>query len=179
MYACKKLEKKRIKRRKGEAMALSEKRILEKVHSRFVVSIFSVLPGMASWASGVCPVRVLLDTSPPQPSVLGVHCPAAEGRGAGAALHCPAQPSLDSNRWFVMNPPVSPLPSLALTLCPLWWHQWLGSPCGWPKPQLVERLEALLCPAPHSGLVCVHLHPLSDGAGSRLALSQRAELCEA
>ncbi|XP_010846279.1 PREDICTED: G protein-coupled receptor kinase 4 isoform X2 [Bison bison bison] len=39
MYACKKLEKKRIKRRKGEAMALSEKRILEKVHSRFVVSL--------------------------------------------------------------------------------------------------------------------------------------------
>ncbi|XP_070228910.1 G protein-coupled receptor kinase 4 isoform X9 [Bos mutus] len=37
MYACKKLEKKRIKRRKGEAMALSEKRILEKVHSRFVL----------------------------------------------------------------------------------------------------------------------------------------------
>ncbi|KAB0404201.1 hypothetical protein E2I00_003903, partial [Balaenoptera physalus] len=35
MYACKKLEKKRIKRRKGEAMALNEKRILEKVHSRF------------------------------------------------------------------------------------------------------------------------------------------------
>ncbi|XP_064344675.1 G protein-coupled receptor kinase 4 isoform X11 [Camelus dromedarius] len=39
MYACKKLEKKRIKRRKGEAMALNEKRILEKVHSRFVVSL--------------------------------------------------------------------------------------------------------------------------------------------
>ncbi|XP_024849508.2 G protein-coupled receptor kinase 4 isoform X14 [Bos taurus] len=43
MYACKKLEKKRIKRRKGEAMALSEKRILEKVHSRFVVFAFSFL----------------------------------------------------------------------------------------------------------------------------------------
>ncbi|XP_054942229.1 G protein-coupled receptor kinase 4 isoform X3 [Physeter macrocephalus] len=39
MYACKKLGKKRIKRRKGEAMALNEKRILEKVHSRFVVSL--------------------------------------------------------------------------------------------------------------------------------------------
>ncbi|XP_049742597.1 G protein-coupled receptor kinase 4 isoform X1 [Elephas maximus indicus] len=39
MYACKKLEKKRIKKRKGEAMALNEKRILEKVHSRFVVSL--------------------------------------------------------------------------------------------------------------------------------------------
>ncbi|XP_054437867.1 G protein-coupled receptor kinase 4 [Pteronotus mesoamericanus] len=39
MYACKKLEKKRIKRRKGEAMTLNEKRILEKVHSRFVVSL--------------------------------------------------------------------------------------------------------------------------------------------
>ncbi|XP_020956601.1 G protein-coupled receptor kinase 4 isoform X6 [Sus scrofa] len=39
MYACKKLEKKRIKRRKGEAMALNEKTLLEKVHSRFVVSL--------------------------------------------------------------------------------------------------------------------------------------------
>ncbi|XP_039767886.1 G protein-coupled receptor kinase 4 isoform X2 [Ornithorhynchus anatinus] len=39
MYACKKLEKKRIKKRKGESMALNEKRILEKVHSRFVVSL--------------------------------------------------------------------------------------------------------------------------------------------
>nr|XP_028704099.1 G protein-coupled receptor kinase 4 isoform X17 [Macaca mulatta] len=36
MYACKKLQKKRIKKRKGEAMALNEKRILEKVQSRFV-----------------------------------------------------------------------------------------------------------------------------------------------
>ncbi|XP_011511753.1 G protein-coupled receptor kinase 4 isoform X7 [Homo sapiens] len=39
MYACKKLQKKRIKKRKGEAMALNEKRILEKVQSRFVVSL--------------------------------------------------------------------------------------------------------------------------------------------
>ena len=37
MYACKKLEKKRIKKRKGESMALSEKQILQKVNSRFVV----------------------------------------------------------------------------------------------------------------------------------------------
>ncbi|XP_055988783.1 G protein-coupled receptor kinase 4 isoform X4 [Sorex fumeus] len=39
LYACKKLEKKRIKQRNGEAMALNEKRLLEKVHSRFVVSL--------------------------------------------------------------------------------------------------------------------------------------------
>ncbi|CAN9501030.1 unnamed protein product [Ophioblennius macclurei] len=39
MYACKKLEKKRIKKRKGESMALNEKVILEKVNSRFVVSL--------------------------------------------------------------------------------------------------------------------------------------------
>nr|KAF6500262.1 G protein-coupled receptor kinase 4 [Molossus molossus] len=39
MYACKKLEKKRIKKRRGEAMALNEKRLLEKVQSRFVVSL--------------------------------------------------------------------------------------------------------------------------------------------
>lgn len=39
MYACKKLEKKRIKKRKGEAMVLVEKQILEKINSRFVVSL--------------------------------------------------------------------------------------------------------------------------------------------
>uniref|UniRef100_G1P3W5 G protein-coupled receptor kinase n=1 Tax=Myotis lucifugus TaxID=59463 RepID=G1P3W5_MYOLU len=39
MYACKKMLKKRIKRRNGEAMALNEKRLLEKVQSRFVVSL--------------------------------------------------------------------------------------------------------------------------------------------
>ncbi|XP_006985629.1 G protein-coupled receptor kinase 4 isoform X1 [Peromyscus maniculatus bairdii] len=39
MYACKKLEKKRIKKRKGETLAMNEKRILEKLHSRFVVSL--------------------------------------------------------------------------------------------------------------------------------------------
>jgi len=37
MYACKKLEKKRIKKRNGEAMALNEKQILQKINSRFVV----------------------------------------------------------------------------------------------------------------------------------------------
>ncbi|XP_014662760.1 PREDICTED: G protein-coupled receptor kinase 5-like isoform X2 [Priapulus caudatus] len=39
MYACKKLEKKRIKKRKGEAMAFNEKQILQKINSRFVVSL--------------------------------------------------------------------------------------------------------------------------------------------
>ncbi|CAG5124273.1 unnamed protein product, partial [Candidula unifasciata] len=39
MYACKKLEKKRIKKRKGEAMALNEKQILQKLNSRFVVNL--------------------------------------------------------------------------------------------------------------------------------------------
>ena len=34
MYACKKLEKKRIKKRKGESMVLSEKLILQKINSR-------------------------------------------------------------------------------------------------------------------------------------------------
>lgn len=37
MYACKKLEKKRIKKQKAEILALNEKQILEKVNSRFVV----------------------------------------------------------------------------------------------------------------------------------------------
>lgn len=47
MYACKKLEKKRIKKRKGESMALNEKQILERVNSRFVVSTNpSVGPGV-------------------------------------------------------------------------------------------------------------------------------------
>ncbi|XP_049779043.1 G protein-coupled receptor kinase 2 [Schistocerca cancellata] len=39
MYACKKLEKKRIKKRKGEAMVLTEKQILQKINSKFVVSL--------------------------------------------------------------------------------------------------------------------------------------------
>jgi len=39
MYACKKLEKKRIKKRKGEIMALNEKQILQKVNSRFIVNL--------------------------------------------------------------------------------------------------------------------------------------------
>jgi G protein-coupled receptor kinase len=43
MYAMKKLEKKRIKRRKGEAMALNEKQLLEKVDCKFVVSLFYIL----------------------------------------------------------------------------------------------------------------------------------------
>ncbi|XDV54797.1 hypothetical protein PO909_023010 [Leuciscus waleckii] len=39
MYACKKLEKKRVKKQRGEAMALNEKQILERLNSRFVVSL--------------------------------------------------------------------------------------------------------------------------------------------
>ena len=39
MYALKKLEKKRVKKRHGEKLALNEKMILEKVNSRFVVSV--------------------------------------------------------------------------------------------------------------------------------------------
>uniref|UniRef100_A0A8B9JEM4 G protein-coupled receptor kinase n=1 Tax=Astyanax mexicanus TaxID=7994 RepID=A0A8B9JEM4_ASTMX len=39
MYACKKLDKKRLKKKGGEKMALLEKCILEKVNSRFVVNL--------------------------------------------------------------------------------------------------------------------------------------------
>ena len=39
MYACKKLEKKRIKKRKGQTMVITEKQILGKVNSRFVVNL--------------------------------------------------------------------------------------------------------------------------------------------
>ena len=39
MYALKKLEKKRVKKRKGEKLALNEKQILERVNSRFVVTL--------------------------------------------------------------------------------------------------------------------------------------------
>ena len=39
MYALKKLEKKRVKRRHGEKLALNEKQVLERVSSRFVVSV--------------------------------------------------------------------------------------------------------------------------------------------
>ena len=42
MYAMKKLEKKRVKKRKGESMALNEKQILEKVHSQFVVRNYPI-----------------------------------------------------------------------------------------------------------------------------------------
>lgn len=43
MYACKKLEKKRIKKRKGEAMVLIEKQILQKINSKFVVCLYIYL----------------------------------------------------------------------------------------------------------------------------------------
>ncbi|XP_043926944.1 rhodopsin kinase GRK7 [Protopterus annectens] len=39
MYACKKLDKKRLKKKNGEKMALLEKEILEKVNSRFIVTL--------------------------------------------------------------------------------------------------------------------------------------------
>ncbi|XP_036392811.1 rhodopsin kinase grk7a-like [Megalops cyprinoides] len=39
MYACKKLDKKRLKKKQGEAMALLEKQILEKVNSLFIVNL--------------------------------------------------------------------------------------------------------------------------------------------
>ncbi|XP_053728847.1 G protein-coupled receptor kinase 5 isoform X1 [Synchiropus splendidus] len=39
MYACKKLEKTHVKKRKGETMALNEKELLESLDSRFVVSL--------------------------------------------------------------------------------------------------------------------------------------------
>ncbi|KAG5446546.1 G protein-coupled receptor kinase 5 [Clonorchis sinensis] len=39
LYACKKLEKKRMKKRHGENMALTEKEILQKVNSPFVVNL--------------------------------------------------------------------------------------------------------------------------------------------
>lgn len=39
MYACKKLEKTHVKKRRGESMALNEKQILEGLNSRFVVNL--------------------------------------------------------------------------------------------------------------------------------------------
>ncbi|XP_015807245.2 rhodopsin kinase grk7-b [Nothobranchius furzeri] len=39
MYACKKLEKKRLKKKSGERLALLEKQILEKVNSLFIVNL--------------------------------------------------------------------------------------------------------------------------------------------
>lgn len=87
MYACKKLEKKRIKKRKGEAMALNEKRILEKVHSRFVVSIFfrSVrrVPGCSAF-----PADLLLSSPPFLPWHLGVGEFLSLVRGGVAVLCC-------------------------------------------------------------------------------------------
>ncbi|KAK2847076.1 hypothetical protein Q5P01_010075 [Channa striata] len=39
MYACKKLDKRRLKKKRGEKMALLEKQILEKVNSLFIVNL--------------------------------------------------------------------------------------------------------------------------------------------
>ena len=43
MYAMKKLEKKRIKKRKGEGMALNEKQLLERIDCRFIVSEWLII----------------------------------------------------------------------------------------------------------------------------------------
>lgn len=63
MYACKRLEKKRIKKRKGESMALNEKQILEKVNSQFVVSIV--------WAPWFPAHLLWLNPVPPPPPAPG------------------------------------------------------------------------------------------------------------
>lgn len=39
MYACKKLEKKRLKKKSSEYMALNEKQILERINSKFIVNL--------------------------------------------------------------------------------------------------------------------------------------------
>lgn len=39
MYALKKLEKKRVKKRHAETLSLNEKQILERINSQFVVKI--------------------------------------------------------------------------------------------------------------------------------------------
>ena len=52
MYACKKLEKKRIKKRNGEAMALNEKQILQRINSRFVVSM--IFNSFLAFADNLC-----------------------------------------------------------------------------------------------------------------------------
>lgn len=58
MYACKKLDKTHVKKRKGEAMALNEKKILEGLDSRFVVRApkEEMTPcfvlGLANWQIG-------------------------------------------------------------------------------------------------------------------------------
>lgn len=59
MYAMKKLEKKRIKRRKGEAMALNEKQLLEKIDSRFVVGYSVMTEKMSSANVGECNAKFL------------------------------------------------------------------------------------------------------------------------
>ena len=50
MYACKKMEKKRIKKRHGESMALNEKNVLTRVHSKFVVCSLLIIPSYYSSA---------------------------------------------------------------------------------------------------------------------------------
>lgn len=75
MYACKKLEKKRIKKRKGESMVLIEKQILQKINSRFVVNlayayetkdalclVLTIMNGMYNWISA-CGVSVCVSST--------------------------------------------------------------------------------------------------------------------
>ena len=62
MYACKKLEKKRIKKRRGETMVITEKQILQKINSRFVVNLAYAFEMKDALCLGESEPRSLLPT---------------------------------------------------------------------------------------------------------------------
>lgn len=65
MYACKKLDKTHVKKRRGEGMALNEKQILEGLDSRFVVRLHQKIKytgSVSTWAS--CCLKVSFSTVP-------------------------------------------------------------------------------------------------------------------
>lgn len=119
MYACKKLEKKRIKKRKGEAMALNEKQILEKVNSRFVVST----------------------DRRPLPSPWPHTCPALPTHQLGLLLPCPVPsrhrlPALgdawEGRVWGVDTRPGEQAGPQGVALRRIFWAAGANLATGWP-----------------------------------------------
>lgn len=123
MYACKRLEKKRIKKRKGESMALNEKQILEKVNSQFVVSIelpsaqlpAHLLSTVSRWIW--CLSQLLLQESCQKPTSFTLHLSPAPCSFAESHF----------SLWSVTNAPNKVPVSTMGTWCIL--QPWLAS--GW------------------------------------------------
>ncbi|XP_011834838.1 PREDICTED: rhodopsin kinase [Mandrillus leucophaeus] len=91
LYACKKLNKKRLKKRKGYQGAMVEKKILMKVHSRFIVSLAYAFETKAD----LCLVMTIMNGGdiramvarglPSRESLAPITVPFSLSRGGGAA----------------------------------------------------------------------------------------------